>query len=119
MKLVSPIKFGPTAFWTGSSGINVRIDDHNQSVYRDYADFTGKISNTTGLLGWWEMEISGSTTGIPAQNNTSKKLIISGDSPSSFNTSESADVAISQILNTPKQSIDLPFGGFPGTEKYG
>lgn len=119
MKLVSPIKFGPTAFWTGSSGINVRIDDHNQSVYRDYADFTGKISNTTGLLGWWEMEISGSTTGIPAQNNTSKKLIISGDSPSSFNTSESANVAISQILNTPKQSIDLPFGGFPGTEKYG
>jgi lambda family phage minor tail protein L len=119
MKLVSPIQFGPTAFWTGASGINVRIDDHNQSVYRDYTDFTGKKANTQDLLGWWEMETGVGTTEISAQNNASKKLILSGDNPSDFNKSVTASVSLAQILNTPKQNIELPFGGFPGTEKYG
>ncbi len=119
MKLISPIKFGPTAFWTGSSGINVRIDDHNRSVYREYSDFTGKLSNTRGLLGWWEMEINESTTGISGANNANKKFVVSGDDPSSLNTFATASVSLTQILNTPKQNINLPFGGFPGTEKYG
>lgn len=119
MELVSPIKFGPTAFWTGSSGINVRIDDHNQSVYRDYSDFSGKQSNTQSLIGWWEMQINDSTTGISAQNNSSKKLIVSGDNPSGLNTSVTASVPLTQVINTQKQNIELPFGGFPGTEKYG
>ncbi len=119
MKLISPIKFGPTAFWTGSSGVNVRIDEHNQSVYRDYTDFTGKAANTGDLLAWWEMATGLGTLEISAQNNSSKKLIISGDSSSIFNTPETASVSLAQILNTPKQNIELPFGGFPGTEKYG
>ena len=119
MKLISPIKFGPTAFWTGSSGINVRIDDHNQSVYRDYSDFSEKQSNTQSLIGWWEMKINDPTTGISAENNSSKKLIVSGDNPSSLNTSITALVPFTQVINSPKQNIDLPFGGFPGTEKYG
>jgi hypothetical protein len=119
MELVSPIKFGPTAFWTGSSGINVRIDDHNKSVYRDYSDFSGKQSNTQSLIGWWEMYINDSTTGIKAENNASKKLIVSGDNLSSLNTSVTASVPLTQVINTQKQNIELPFGGFPGTEKYG
>jgi hypothetical protein len=119
MELVSPIKFGPTAFWTGSSGINVRIDDHNQSVYRDYSDFSGKQSNTQSLIGWWEMQINDYTTGISAQNNSSKKLIVSGDNPSGLNTSVTASVPLTQVINAQKQNIELPFGGFPGTEKYG
>lgn len=119
MELISPIKFGPTAFWTGSSGINVRVDDHNQSVYRDYSDFTGKQANTEDLIGWWEMEINDSTTGISGRNNASKKLIVSGDNPSTLNTYDTASVSFTQIINSPKQNIDLPFGGFPGTEKYG
>ncbi len=119
MELVSPIKFGPTAFWSGSSGINVRIDDHNQSVYRDYSDFSGKQSNTQNLIGWWEMKINDSTTGISAENNSSKKLIVSGDNPSGLNTSVTASVPLTQVINTQKQNIELPFGGFPGTEKYG
>jgi lambda family phage minor tail protein L len=119
MSLISPIKFGPTAFWTGASGVNVRIEEASQSVFKDYVDFTGRLSNTTDLLGWWEMAINDGPSGIEAMNDSTKKLIISGDSPSIFNNSSVGDVKIGQILNTPKQSIDLPFGGFPGTEKYG
>jgi lambda family phage minor tail protein L len=119
MKLISPIKFGPTAFWTGATGVDVRITEASQSVFKDYADFTGRASNTTGLLAWWEMAINDGTSGIAAINNATKKLIISGDAPSGFNNFRVGDVQIGQILNTPKQSIDLPFGGFPGTEKYG
>ncbi len=119
MKLVSPIKFGPTAFWTGASGVNVRIEEASQSVFKDYVDFTGRSSNTGYLLGWWEMAINDGVSGISAMNNATKKLIISGDSPSSFNNSISGNVKIGQIINRPKQNIALPFGGFPGTEKYG
>ena len=119
MKLISPIKFGPTAFWTGASGVNVRIEEASQSVFKDYTDFIGRSSNTSDLLGWWEMAINDGTSGIKAMNNVAKKLIISGESPSTFNNSRVGDVKLTEILNTPKQSIDLPFGGFPGTEKYG
>lgn len=119
MKLISPIKFGPTVFWTGSNGVDVRIKEASQSVFKDYPDFTGRSANTAGLLGWWEMAINDGTTGISAQNNSAKKLIISGDSPSTFNTSSVGSVLVTEILNRGKQSIDLPFGGFPGTEKYG
>ena len=119
MKLISPIKFGPTVFWTGANGVDVRIKEASQSVFKDYPDFTGRSANTAGLLGWWEMAINDGTTGISAQNNSAKKLIISGDSPSTFNTSSIGGVLVTEILNRGKQSIDLPFGGFPGTEKYG
>jgi hypothetical protein len=52
-------------------------------------------------------------------NNSSKKLIISGDSPSAFNSFSINNVLLTETVQTQKQSIDLPFGGFPGTEKYG
>ena len=119
MKLISPIKFGPTAFWTGASGVDVRITEASQSVFKDYGDFTGRASNTTNLLGWWEMRINEGASGISGSNNSAKKLIISGDSPSTFNNFRVGDVQIGQIINRSKQSVDLPFGGFPGTEKYG
>jgi len=119
MKLISPIKFGPTAFWTGASGVNVRINESSQSVFKDYENFTGRSSNTAHLLGWWEMDINDGVSGISAENDPSKKLIISGDSPSNFNSSSVGNVQITQIINAQKQSVDLPFGGFPGTEKYG
>lgn len=119
IKFISPIKFGPTAFWTGANGADVRIKEASQSVFKDYADFTGRSANTTDLLGWWEMATGIETVEISAQNNSAKKLIISGDSPSAFNTSSVGSVLVTEILNKGKQSIDLPFGGFPGTEKYG
>jgi hypothetical protein len=119
MKLISPIKFGPTAFWTGASGVDVRITEASQSVFKDYGDFTGRASNTTNLLGWWEMRINEGASGISGSNNSAKKLIISGDSPSTFNNFRVGNVQIGQIINRSKQSVDLPFGGFPGTEKYG
>ena len=119
MKLISPIKFGPTVFWTGAGAIDVRIAEASQSVFKDYPDFTGRSSNTTNLLGWWEMAINDGVSGISGLNNSTKKLIISGDSPSSFNSYSVGNVNIGQIINAQKQSVDLPFGGFPGTEKYG
>jgi phage-related protein len=117
MKLISPIKFGPTAFWTGANGVDVRIKEASQSVFKDYGDFTGRSANTTGLLGWWEMQTDNGV--VSGMNNSSKQLIISGDSPSNFNTSSRGSVSLAEVLNMPKQNIDLPFGGFPGTEKYG
>jgi hypothetical protein len=119
MKLISPIKFGPTAFWTGANGVDVRITEASQSVFKYYADFTGRSANTTDLLGWWEMAINDGASGISGMNNSSRKLIISGDSPSTFNSSSVGNVLLAEIINRGKQSIDLPFGGFPGTEKYG
>jgi lambda family phage minor tail protein L len=119
MKLISPIKFGPTAFWTGANGVDVRIKEASQSVFKDYSDFIGRSANTTDLLAWWEMAINDGTTGVSAMNNSSKKLIISGDSSSTFQSSSVGNVLIAEIVNRAKQSIDLPFGGFPGTEKYG
>jgi len=119
MKLISPIKFGPTAFWTGANGVDVRIKEASQNVFKDYQDFTGRSANTTDLLGWWEMAINDGASGISGMNNSSRKLIISGDSPSTFNTSSVGLVSIAEIVNRNKQSVDLPFGGFPGTEKYG
>jgi hypothetical protein len=65
------------------------------------------------------MQINDSTTGISAENNPSKKLIVSGYNPSTLNTSVTASVLLTEVINTQKQNIELPFGGFPGTEKYG
>ena len=106
-------------FWTGANGIDVRITEASQSVFKDYPDFTGRSANTTGLLGWWEMATGIGTVEISAQNNSAKKLIISGDPSSAFNTSSVGSVSLTEILNRGKQSVDLPFGGFPGTERYG
>lgn len=119
MKLISPIKFGPTAFWTGASGVDVRIKESSENVFKDYDDFTGRSSNTAHLLGWWEMQINEGTSSISGQNNSSKKLIISGNNPSDFNDFSFGNVALGQILQKQKQSVNLPFGGFPGTERYG
>ena len=119
MKLISPIKFGPTAFWTGANGVDVRIKEASESVFKDYVDFTGQSANTTDLLGWWEMAINDGLSGISGQNNSAKKLIISGDSPSAFNSFNIGNVLLTETVNIQKQSVDLPFGGFPGTEKYG
>jgi len=118
-KLISPIKFGPTAFWTGANGVDVRIKESSKFVFKDYGDFASVSSNTTDLLGWWEMDINDGASGISAQNNSAKKLIISGDSPESFNTSATVSFSVTEIVNRAKQSVDLPFGGFPGTERYG
>ncbi len=121
IEIISPIKFGPTAFWTQAVGIETRISEASQSVFKDYDDFTGKQANTEGLLGWWEMATGVGTTDILAKNNSSKRLWIAGDSNqlSKYNTSQTAQVPKTQILNIAKQNVVLPFGGFPGTEKYG
>jgi lambda family phage minor tail protein L len=117
IKIISPIKFGPTAFWTGANGVDVRIKEASQSVFKDYPDFTGRSANTTDLLGWWEMQTNNEV--ISGMNNSSKQLIISGDSPLTLQSSSVGNVLVAEIINGGKQSIDLPFGGFPGTEKYG
>jgi len=117
VKIISPIKFGPTAFWNTSNAADVRIKEASQSVFKDYSDFTGRSANTAGLIGWWEMQTNNGV--ISGMNNSSKQLIISGDSPLTLQSSSVGNVLVAEIINGGKQSIDLPFGGFPGTEKYG
>lgn len=121
LEIISPMKFGPIAIWTGASGVTNRIVESSQSVYKDYSDFSARSSNTFGLLGWWEMATGNGTTNILAQNNSSKILYITGDENqlSKYNTSSTSLVTKTEILNISKENTTLPFGGFPGTEKYG
>ena len=121
MDLISPIKFGPTIIWTGSSGINYRINDHNKSIYREYEEFQQVSSNTNGLLAYWEMVVN---TGfgfiINSENTPIRQLVIENDESVSYHMSNiTSEVSFVQLVDTPKQQTDLPFGGFPGTEKYG
>lgn len=120
MKLISPIKFGPTIFWTGAFGIDTRITEASQSVFKDYDDFTGRAANRTGLLAWWEMATGISTPQISAKNDSNKRLIVSGyaNEISKYNPYNIGEVKSVEVLNLSKQNIEMPFGGFPGTEKY-
>lgn len=118
MKLISPIKFGPTIFWSGGSGIDVRMEDFNLSVHKDYIDFQIKQSNTKDLIGWWEMDANEGGL-IFAKNNVNKELVIVASEPYIYRSSSSTNISTTDLVNLQKQNIDLPFGGFPGTEKYG
>jgi hypothetical protein len=56
---------------------------------------------------------------IEAENNSLAKLIVTGNNIPSTQGQEVIQETIAAKINQPKQSIELPFGGFPGTEKYG
>ena len=91
IKIISPIKFGLTAFWTGAGGEDVRIANSSQSAFNNYQDFEKIRSNRSGLLGWWEMQINDGGSGIKAENNFTKKLFIVANSPLTENTPLSGD----------------------------
>jgi lambda family phage minor tail protein L len=117
MVVYSPISFGTTAIWTGGFAENDRIEQFNL-LPNYYSKVSGRSSIRSGLLGWWDMEHTGNGI-IEAENNSLEKLIVTGNNIASTQKQVTIKETISSKINQPKQSIELPFGGFPGTEKYG
>jgi lambda family phage minor tail protein L len=117
MKTHSPVKFGPTAIWTGSFAIDARLKQY-EFTPKNYADVSGRQEIDLDLLGWWDMEpeIGGD---ILAENNQSAKLKLIAEDENQFQSSETKDILLAESVSLPKQNVVLPFGGFPGTEKYG
>jgi lambda family phage minor tail protein L len=123
LKLHSPIQFARTAIWTGVNGINSRINLYNEQnfLYKRYDEISFKPEVSDGLLGLWDMEIDDSGF-IAAENNTGKRLRVIGvaeTSPLFFQTESAKNITTTTSTTILKQSETLPFGGFPGTEKYG
>lgn len=117
LTLYSPISFGTTAIWTGRFGEQDRINQFDLTP-NNYSKVSGRSSVTNDLFGWWDMQHQGGGL-IVASNNASRGLIVVGNNIASTQKTETFQETISTQLNQPKQSEELPFGGFPGTEKYG
>ena len=133
IQLTSNLKLGTTAIWTGQSGIQERKrffnrefsdiwnDDKDKILPRNYSELqSGNSILKTGLFAWWDMNLSDVPTyQIAASNDSNQKIYLSGNYTSSiegiitdqFTSKETA------IAQTPQNY--LPFGGFPGTDRYG
>lgn len=118
VKVHSPIRFGPTAIWTGRFSETDRINFYNQSPMY-YDKVSGVASLTTGLYAWWDMNMNDVNGEIAAENNATIKLFVTGTNFSAFDSIKELTETVSQSVGIQKQSEELPFGGFPGTEKYG
>jgi lambda family phage minor tail protein L len=117
MKTHSPIKFGPTALWTGSFAIENRLKEY-ETIPKNYVDVSNKPEINNSLLGWWDMEPVENGE-ILAENNAQIKLKLIADDPEQFTSSEIKETSLTEFIALPKQNVVLPFGGFPGTERYG
>jgi lambda family phage minor tail protein L len=123
IKIYSPIQITQLAFWTGDHGVDSRINQYNEVdfAYKNYdeLDFNPEIS--TDLLGWWEMDDVDVDTGeIEAKNDAVMLKIATGEyNYSTFISSTEKKISTKNIVAVKKQNESLPFGGFPGTEKYG
>jgi lambda family phage minor tail protein L len=133
IQLTSSLKLGTTAIWTGQSGIeerktffnressNIWNESQNQSLPRNYEELlSGNNILQTGLFAWWDMNFSDTPTyQIEASNDSSQKIYLSG------NYTESIEEAITGQFTSKETKIGqtfqnyLPFGGFPGTDRYG
>jgi hypothetical protein len=73
----------------------------------------------SGLFAWWDMDLTNSAPyRILSSNSSQKTLTLSGSYNSSMDYSTSSEYnLVSTVTQTPKTF--LPFGGFPGTDRYG
>ncbi len=131
LKITSNIIFGSTAIWTGSKNLSNKIDFFNRKDEkskltnaaaiglrpRKYSELPSGI--TQNLYAWWDMDMSNSAPYVvEASNDASKKLYLQGEYVSSIDASST--VTYLKSNESPQTSIDyLPFGGFPGTDRYG
>jgi lambda family phage minor tail protein L len=131
--ITSNLLLGTTAVWTGAAS-QERIDFFNRkdilTAYfnqelkaaqpRKYEELIEETNMTItgGLFAWWDMEMTGPPYQIEAENDSSKIIYLSGEYSTgveSTNTVAYTDIG-GRINQTPKDY--LPFGGFPGTDKY-
>lgn len=125
-QLTSPARIASVAMWTGLNSLNNRInffDREDQTIKhpRTYAELQDGISSLkTGLFAWWDMDLSDTSPYVIAgSNNVDNKFYLSGEYSSNidFNTGV---ISYTSFINSTQQKQDyLPFGGFPGTDKYG
>jgi hypothetical protein len=131
-QLTSSIKIGSTAIWTGQSGLDFRKSFFNREdvigddeVYenkipRTYEELTGsKPILKTGLFAWWDMDLSSPPYQIVASNDANQKIYLSGEYTGSIESEKTNIFKYVEAYITQETRDYLPFGGFPGTDKYG
>ncbi len=131
------MRFGTTAIWTGLSALNSRIQFFNREDV-DIWDVT-KGSETprlyteipssrpymqSGLFAWWDMDLTNTPTyQVNSSNSPTQVIYLSGEYYSGMDYSKTTTynatgLSVSQSIVQQKSDY-LPFGGFPGTDKYG
>lgn len=130
--ITSQIKLGAIAIWTGNNynfstrksyfdrkdSITYSLDlDTSEPAPRTYSEISTIAEMTDNLYAWWDMDLNNNT--IIASNNPLKKLNLIGEYNSLIENVSTIFTTTSRgnINQTPKEY--LPFGGFPGTDKYG
>ena len=131
--LTSNILLGATAIWTGTSSVSQeakinffnRNDEYNKlynpSIVTKIPLKFSEIDSLSesGLFAWWDMDLTNSAPyRILSSNSPQKILTLTGNYNSLMDYSKSTNYnLVSEIAQTPKTF--LPFGGFPGTDRYG
>lgn len=133
IQLTSSLQLGTTAIWTGQSGIeerkkffnressNIWNENQDQLLPRNYEELlSGNNILGTGLFAWWDMNFSDTPTyQITASNDSNQKIYLSGDYTGSIENIIT-DQFTSKETNIGQTFQNyLPFGGFPGTDRYG
>jgi lambda family phage minor tail protein L len=129
----SNILFGATAIWSGNSSVSqsAKIDEFNRNnsfhinqnpsiaktVPLKFSELTSSMESN--LFAWWDMDLRNSSPyTITSSNSPAKTLTLTGAYDSRMDYSKSTTINISSsVTQTP--STFLPFGGFPGTDRYG
>ena len=131
--ITSNVLFGATAIWTGISSVSQeakinlfnRNDEYNKLynasiVTKRPLKFSELDSlSEINLYAWWDMNLTNSAPyRILSSNSPQKILTLTGDYNSLMDYSQSTSYNLtSSVTQTPKTF--LPFGGFPGTDRYG
>lgn len=128
----SPILWGTTAIWTGDvTDLTIDFFDRNDeysrlfnenfigSFPRKYSEisdqkFENEIKNN--LFAWWDMDLS--NTQINSSNTPIKQIQLSGSYTSQIAKSVTNELKIYNYIVQESKEY-LPFGGFPGTDRYG
>ncbi len=133
IQLTSNLKLGTTAIWTGQSGIqerkrffnrqssNIWNENQNESLPRNYQELaSGNNILNTGLFAWWDMNLSDTPTyQIEAANDSNQKIYLSGYYTGSIENIIEGQFTSRQTSVSQTFQNYLPFGGFPGTDRYG
>lgn len=135
IKTTSNIRFGSTAIWTGSQDTGNRVLFFNRSLdekEKPYEKDLNQFARTHGeippdlayikkdLFAWWDMTLNKSSYPYFVDNEQSNAnpLRLSGIFDSRVNTSESFSFTLETGIPQSRKTY-LPFGGFPGTDRYG
>lgn len=134
-QLTSNIELGTIAIWKDIKNETIinwfNRNDKTTQLYntdlitkypRAYSEFINtdiKDSLERKLFAWWAMDLSNTSPyRITSSNSPAKILSLTGSYSSLIDKSASRKVKnLIYITQTPKTS--LPFGGFPGTDRYG